>query len=195
MASKMSGVVEIDEAYIGGKKKYAPVFNREGDKQNPLLGRKHPRTEKAEVVALVERGGSVRSYHAHERVTGEGLRPALDALVEQGTHIMTDSAYKMRFETHGWKHSKVDHSKREYARHEDGLTITTNTVEGYFSILKRGINGIYHHVGKAYLDQYLREFDFRYNGRKVDDGERVRRAVRAVAGKRLTLKTPINTGK
>jgi transposase-like protein len=131
MVSKLAGIVEIDEAYIGGKKKYAPVFNREGEKQkSPLLGRKHPRTDKAEVVTLLERDGDVRSYHAKERVTGESLRPALDELVEQGTHIMTDSAYKMRFETHGWKHSKVDHSKKEYARHEDGLTITTNTVEG-----------------------------------------------------------------
>jgi transposase-like protein len=194
IVSKMSGIVEIDEAYIGGKKKYAPVFNRDGEKQkSPLLGRKHPRTEKAEVVTLLQRGGDVRSYHATERVTGESLRPALDEFVEQGTHIMTDSAYKMRFETHGWKHSKVDHSKKEYARHEDGLTITTNTVEGYFSILKRGVNGIYHHVGKQYLDQYLREFDFRYNVRKMNDQDRTVLAIKKTHGKRLMLKEPKGT--
>lgn len=103
---------------------------------------------------------------------------------------MTDSASLMRVEKHGWKHSVVDHSKKEYVRHEDGLLISTNTVEGYFSILKRGINGIYHHVGKAYLDQYLREFDYRYNVRKLNDRDRSVLAVKKTSGKRLMLKEP-----
>jgi hypothetical protein len=92
-------------------------------------------------------------------------------------------------------HSAVDHSKHEYARHEDGLTITTNTVEGYFSILKRGINGIYHHVSKQYLDQYLREFDYRYNVRKMDDGARFALALKKTGGRRLTLREPISKPK
>jgi hypothetical protein len=103
---------------------------------------------------------------------------------------MTDSANKLSLGKHGWKHSRVDHSKKEYARHEDGLLISTNTVEGYFSILKRGINGIYHHVGKAYLDQYLREFDYRYNVRKINDHDRAVLAIKKTSGKRLMLREP-----
>jgi hypothetical protein len=83
-----------------------------------------------------------------------------------------------------------NHSRKEHARHEDGLTITTNTVEGHFAILQRGINGICHQVGKQYLDQYLREFDFRYNGRKLNDVERTLLAIKQASGKRLLLNEP-----
>jgi hypothetical protein len=103
---------------------------------------------------------------------------------------MTDSANRLKFGKHGWKHSKVDHSKKEYARHEDGLTVTTNTVESYFAIVRRGLDGTFHHVSKQYLDQYLREFDFRYNVRKMPDRERFELACRKTAGKRLMLKDP-----
>jgi len=92
----------------------------------------------------------------------------------------------------GQKHSQVNHRDKEYVRHEDGVVITTNTVEGYFSILKRGINGVYHHVGKHYLDQYLREFDFRYNVRPLDDTKRIGLALKRSEGKRLMLKQPKN---
>jgi hypothetical protein len=63
-------------------------------------------------------------------------------------------------------------------------------VESYFAIIKRGIDGIYHHVGKAYLDQYLREFDYRYNVRKMNDNDRFALAVKKTGGKRLTLRNP-----
>lgn len=188
IASKLAGIVEVDETYVGGKKTSPGKFDEEGKRVK--LGRKHPRMEKAQVIALVERGGDVRSFHATERVTGGSIRPALNELVEKDSHIMTDSATVMRARRHGWKHSMVDHRKKEYVRREDGLVISTNTVEGYFSILKRGINGIYHHVGKAYLDQYLREFDFRYNVRKMDDTKRFALAVKKTGGKRLTLREP-----
>jgi len=185
MASKLSGIVEVDEAYIGGKsRKPWPWRGR--------MGRPHPRSEKAQVVSLVERNGEVRSHHV-QRITGEGIKPIVDEMVERGTHLMTDSASTSQLEKYGWKRSKVDHHKKEYARREDGLVISTNTVEGYFSILKRGINGIYHHVGKAYLDQYLREFDYRYNVRKMDDGDRFRLAVRKTGGKRLAFRAPKST--
>ena len=84
----------------------------------------------------------------------------------------------------------MNHTNKEYVRHEDGVCITTNTVEGYFGIIRRGIDGIYHYVGKQYLDQYLREFDFRYNVRKLNDRDRNELAVKKTSGKRLTLKTP-----
>jgi ISXO2-like transposase domain len=74
--------------------------------------------------------------------------------------------------------------------YENGLCITSNTVEGYFSLLKRGVNGIFHHVGKQHLHRYLSEFDFRYNGRKLTDTDRATLAIKATEGKRLTLKDP-----
>jgi len=73
-------------------------------------------------------------------------------------------------------------------RKEGDVLISTNTIEGYFSILKRGINGVYHHVGKQHLHRYLSEFDFRYNERNITDGERSLLAIRKVAGKRLTYR-------
>ena len=179
MISKLSGIVEVDETYVGGKVRMGPRTDKDG--RSTLLGRPHPTSLKAAVVSLVERGGDVRSYHA-QRVTGESIRPALKEFVEEGSHIMTDSANRMTITKHGWKHSKVDHSKREYSRLEDGITISTNTVEGYFSILKRGINGVYHHVSKNYLDQYLREFDFRYNVRKMNDQDRSVLAIKKTRG-------------
>ena len=105
---------------------------------------------------------------------------------------MTDTSTVLRAAPTQHKHSQVNHTAKEYVRHEDGLAITTNTVEGYFGIIKRGIDGIYHHVGKAYLGQYLREFDFRYNVRKMNDRDRSMLAVQKTGGKRLMLKQPKN---
>jgi hypothetical protein len=74
------------------------------------------------------------------------------------------------------------------SRYDEGVCITTNTIEGYFATLKRGINGVYHHVGRNHLHRYLGEFDFRYNGRKLTDGERALEALKGFEGKRLTYK-------
>jgi ISXO2-like transposase domain len=84
------------------------------------------------------------------------------------------------------KHSLVNHTTDEYVRYEEGFCVTTNTIEGYFSLLKRGINGVYHQVGRKHLHRYLAEFDFRYNNRKVTDGERAQLALKGFEGKRLT---------
>jgi hypothetical protein len=108
--------------------------------------------------------------------------------VDKSAHLMTDSSTLFKGTTH--KHSQVNHNVKEYVRHEDGVCITTNTVESYFAIIKRGIDGIFHHVGRQYLDQYLREFDFRYNVRKMDDTERTALAIRKVSGKRLYFRNP-----
>jgi hypothetical protein len=88
------------------------------------------------------------------------------------------------------KHWLVIHKADEYVRYDEGICITTNTVEGFFAILKRGTNGGYHHVGKNHLHRYLSEFDFRYNEREVTDGERALTALKGFEGKRLTYKTP-----
>jgi hypothetical protein len=109
-------------------------------------------------------------------------------MVDESAHVMTDSSTVLKGALAAHKHDQVNHVAKEYVRYEDGVCITTNTIEGYFSILKRGINGVYHHVGKQHLHRYLSEFDFRYNARKVNDGERTLQAIKATGGKRLMLR-------
>jgi hypothetical protein len=121
-----------------------------------------------------------------DRVTGETLKPVLGEMLHESTHIMTDSTTTVTKEARGdRKLSQVDHTRKEYVRYEDGLCITTNTVERFFSILKHGIDGVYHQVSKNHLHRYLTEFDFRYNAREVSDVERRDLAIRQVGGKRL----------
>jgi ISXO2-like transposase domain len=134
--------------------------------------------------------GEVRSKHVPQSVTAENLLPMIEEVVESSAHVMTDTSSVLRSAPAGYKHSTVNHTANEYVRHEDGVCITTNTVEGYFGIIKRGIDGIYHHLGKAYIDQYLREFDFRYNVRRMNDRDRNILAVKKTSGKRLTLREP-----
>jgi hypothetical protein len=101
---------------------------------------------------------------------------------------MTDSATTLVGVLKPRKHDQVNHFKNEYVRYEDGLCISTNGVEGYFGILKRGINGVYHHVGQQHLHRYLNEFDYRYNTRKETDSVRTVQAIKGVTGKRLMLR-------
>jgi hypothetical protein len=112
-------------------------------------------------------------------------------MIAEDAHVMTDSSTVLKGALAGRKHDQVNHHADEYVRYENGTCITTNAIEGYFSLLKRGIYGTYHHVGKPYLQQYLNEFDFRYNNRKVTDMDRAGNALKACEGKRLTLKNPI----
>jgi transposase-like protein len=165
----MTGTVEVDETYVGGVQR-----GRQGVKSN-----------KAPVVSLVERGGKVRSFH-QEMVTGKTLKQVVRENVGTEAHIMTDDFAGYRgLGKEFRRHSTIRHKWKIYARKEGDVLISTNTVEGYFSILKRGINGVYHHVGKQHLHRYLSEFDFRYNTREITDGGRSKLAIRKVAGKRL----------
>ena len=167
-------VVEADETFWGGKKK---VFRSKG------RGYEH----KQKIFSLVERGGKVRSFHVTS-VNAENLKPIMRAHVSNKTMINTDEhgAYaKLDREFAG--HETVSHLKREYARGP----VTTNTVEGFFSILKRGLNGIYHHVSEQHLQRYVTEFDFRYNNREslgVNDEQRSAEVVKGLGGKRLTYR-------
>ncbi len=167
-------VVEADETYVGGKAK-----NRKG-KVPP----------KEAVVALVERDGRVRSSHVPE-VTAKTLRPILDAQLDKRSYLMTDEGTVYPPITKDLAgHGTVNHSAEEYVR---GGFWHTNSVEGYFSILKRGIIGTYHHVSPQHLKRYLGEFDFRHNEREaldVDDTKRAEKAVVGIAGKRLTYRQP-----
>ena len=165
-------VVEVDETYVGGKSK-----NRKG-KVPP----------KEAVVALVERDGKVRSFHV-PAVSAKTLRPILVTQVSRKSYLMTDDSTvypKIGEEYAG--HGTVNHSIEEYVR---GGFWHTNTVENYFSIMKRGITGIYHHVSQQHLKRYLAEYDFRYNEREalgVSDAERMEKSIQGIVGKRLTYR-------
>jgi transposase-like protein len=135
----------------------------------------------------VERGGKVRSVHLPE-VNAHNLREVLVTQIDRKSYLMTDegrSYPNIGKEFAG--HSTVEHGAGEYVRGE----AHTNTVEGYFSILKRGIIGTYHHISQEHLKRYLCEFDFRYNERSalgVSDRERTEKMLAGVVGKRLTYR-------
>ncbi|MHB8771132.1 MAG: IS1595 family transposase [Syntrophales bacterium] len=187
--SPFCGPVEIDETYIGGKLRVGPLADKKGMRSED---RPHHTANKASVVSVLQRGGSVRSYHLH-RVTAKNLRPIIAEMTADDAHLMTDTSTVLASAGAQRKHSQVNHNVKEYVRMENGECITTNGVEGYFSILKRGINGVYHHCGKEHLHRYLAEFDFRYNNRialGIDDTERAEKALKGIVGKRLTYTTP-----
>ena len=173
--------IEADETFVGGKVKNRSNKQRRVRQGEKFLGPVHG---KQPVVSLVERGGKVRSFHV-ANVTGETLRAILVTNADRGSWLMTDehSGYinvGREFTGHG----VVAHSKGEYGRGP----FHTNTIEGFFSLLKRGIIGTYHHVSEQHLARYCAEFDFRYNTRKLDDAERADENLLGAIGKRLTYR-------
>ncbi|WP_256806995.1 IS1595 family transposase [Bradyrhizobium sp. Bra64] len=172
-------VVEVDETFYGFL---------EGQ---PKTGRR-AWSNKNVVLTLVERGGSARSFHVDGVRVGD-LMPIIRENLSREAQLMTDeaNAYKFIAETDGLDHSTVTHSKDEYVRREGDKVISTNTVEGYYSIFKRGMKGVYQHCSEKHLHRYLAEFDFRYSNRValgIEDGERADLAVKGAAGKRLTYR-------
>jgi transposase-like protein len=166
--------VEVDETYVGRK---AGVKRRQG-------GHAH----KIAVLSLVERGGSARSFRV-ENVSKADIDPIVHRHADRKSRLMTDEA-TWYADGLGFKaHLTVNHKAGEYWRKSDGAG--TNTVEGYFSIFKRGMIGTYQHCGEQHLHRYLNEFDFRYSNRiglGIDDATRADIALRAIEGKRLTYR-------
>jgi len=166
-------IVEADETYIG-KSKFPMVRG----------GYQH----KHVVLTLVERGGSARSFHV-DRTDARSILPVINENIAKEAFVVTDDGrhyYRLK-ETR--KHATVNHSQGEYVRGE----VHTNTVEGFFSIFKRGMRGVYQHCSEKHLHRYLAEFDFRYSNRVklgVDDTERTTRAILGAEGKRLTYRRP-----
>ena len=166
--------VEMDEAYYGKDK--GAVKPRGGFRA------------KLKVISLVERGGDVRSFHVENANRVEVIK-VLFGNVDRNATLMTDESHLY----HGvgryvGRHDTVNHGKGEYVSRSD-REIHTNTIEGYFSVFKRGMRGVYQHCGKRHLHRYLTEFDFRYNNRKsvgINDEMRTVRAIKGAAGKRLT---------
>jgi len=164
------GTVEADETYWGNNGK-----NRPGAR-----GYEH----KMKVFSLVEREGDVRSFHV-PNVTAKTLGEVLRSQVAKEANLMTDEAKQYKKVGREFaSHEAVNHGKGEYSR---GVA-HTNTIEGFFSILKRGLIGTYHHVGEQHLQRYVHEFDFRYNNRKVSDTDRAENALKGISGKRLTYR-------
>jgi transposase-like protein len=172
LVTKLLGIVEADETFVGGKP------------HNRHVGKREPAPAKAPVMALVERGGEVR-VRIPANVTGETLREPLRRNVDATARIMTDGHASYRgLEKEFAGHEAVNHHEDEYVRGD----AHTNRAENYFSILKRGIIGTYHHVGAQHLHRYLGEFDHRYNTRTVADSVRAVQALKGAEGKRLTYK-------
>jgi transposase-like protein len=185
LSSKLTGVVEIDETYIGGKVRiHTPTAVKPGERAKD---RPSQYANKAPVVSILQRNGRVQSRYV-PKVTAANLRPMVEEMVAEDAHVMTDSSSVLKGALMTRKHDQVNHSADEYVRYENGVCITTNAIEGYFATLKRGINGVYHHVGKQHLHRYLSEFDFRYNSRKEKDGDRTLMALKSTGGKRLMLR-------
>ncbi len=171
---KLSGTVEVDEAYIGGTAR---------NRHDRGSGRG---TQKVPVVGLLQRGGQVRCRPV-ANVTSATLRRVITEHVEQTSRLMTDDFFGYRLIGREYAdHQVVRHGLGEYARGD----ATTNGIEGFFSLIKRGMNGIYHKVSKQYLPLYLNEFEFRYNRREMNDGDRITAAIRAADGKRLMYRDP-----
>jgi transposase-like protein len=165
----LKGVVEVDETYVGGKSTQRTKF------QN-----------KTPVVALVERNGDVKT-RIIANVTQRNVRQFLSESVCKSCTVNTDESSVYLHLSKEWaKHNKVNHSKKEYARkNKDGSVSHVNTCESFFSLLKRGVYGSWHHVSREHLPKYATEFAFRWNSRKLKDGERTKLALSMIEGKRL----------
>jgi transposase-like protein len=163
--------LEMDETYIGRK------AGEKGSK----------RANKRAIVSLVERGGHVRSFHVAS-ANGANVLAILKKNADRASVFNTDEHHLYdkvgkRFA----RHDRVKHSHNEYVRGE----AHTNTIEGYFSIFKRGMKGVYQHCGEQHLQRYLKEFDFRYNAREalgVGDAQRAAKVLKGIEGKRLTYR-------
>jgi len=173
-ADMLKGIIEVDETYIGGKPR------KDGKKHKSGRG-----TKKTPVLAIVERNGKAVSKPI-DIVNSANLRSAVNEVVSQQSTIMSDDYNSYRGIGQGFEggHKTVNHTLGEYANGD----ISTNTVESYFSLLKRGIVGVFHHVSKKHLHRYCDEFASRWNNRDVNDGERTVNAIKGIEGKSLPYK-------
>jgi transposase-like protein len=171
-------IVEVDETYIGRK-----------DGFEVRQGAWHKNT----ILTLVERDGRARSFHV-DNATKENIVPIIRENIDRESHVMTDEASRYsKIGSEFAKHDVVDHSRKEYGYtdRETGAKVNTNTIEGYYSIFKRGMKGVYQHCSEKHLHRYLAEFDFRYSNRVklgIDDVVRADLALRGTVGKRLTYR-------
>lgn len=173
--AKLTGTVEADETYVGARR------------QRGMVGRNYQ--ARTPVFGVVQRDGDVRAKVIPD-VTGKTLRGALQEYVDlERSRLMTDEwrAYRKVGREFGGGHETVNHRAKEYSRGD----VYTNTAESFFALIKRGIYGTFHAVSKKHLHRYVSEFEFRWNTRKLDDGERLAQAIQQSQGKRLMYREPI----
>ncbi len=167
-----NGIVEADETFVGRK---------------PGTKVRRGYAHKNAVFSLVERNGNVRSFHVNN-VNAKTLKPIIQAQMSNAAHFMTDDAGQYRIlGPVSASHETVNHSAGEYVRGN----VHTNTVEGFFSIFKRGMYGIFQHCSSHHLHRYITEFDFKYNHREklgFDDAARTEALLKGISGKRLTYR-------
>jgi transposase-like protein len=182
---ELAGTVEADETYVGGRPRPA----------NGLPGTNKPKrgrgTSKQAVMVLVERDGKAFAKTI-VKVDGRTLKGTIRECVNPSATIMTDefSSYRGVGKHFAGGHHTVNHSQKEYVRQTPcgDVFVTTNTAESYFALLKRGHYGIFHQLSKQHLDRYCHEFTFRWDHRKVSDGQRMVEAIKGAEGKRLKYK-------
>jgi hypothetical protein len=176
--------VEADETFVG-------TIDGEGGKKAARRRASEGRggwAHKNVVLTLVERGGSARSFHV-ETTSAAQVAPIVRENIARESALMTDKAHEFVGVGRGFTwHASVDHKAEEWVRGR----VHTNTVEGYYSIFKRGMIGVYQHCSEKHLHRYLAEFDFRYSNRTrlgIDDVQRTEIAIKGIVGKRLTYRT------
>jgi transposase-like protein len=176
---KMTGTIEVDEVYIGGKPRYGMKPGKTGRG-----------TEKTPVVGIVQRNGDVR-FQMMERITAENIGKFVAENADLSCRIITDElpVYNRVGRAFQGGHERVTHSAKEYVR--PGTDIHSNTVEGVFSLIRRGVMGTFHSVSRKHLPNYLNEFQFRWNTRKMNDGQRVAAAIKQIDGKRLEYRESV----
>lgn len=187
---KLDGTVEADETYVGGKPRYkGPANAKAARDQGKTSNMKTWRKKKSVVFGAVCReSGQVRARVIAD-VKSHNLKAACNELIEKSSRLITDEA--MQYRTIGREyasHDAVHHGTREYVRGD----ITTNTIESFWSLIKRGVYGTYHNVSKTHLQRYVDEFEFRYNHRKLEDGQRTVAAIAGAEGKRLMYREPVS---
>ena len=172
---KLTGTIECDETYIGGKPRYRGKSKRgRGTKKQP-------------VVAVLQRGGIVRT-RVIPVVNAENVKTMIRENVAKSARICTDSesSYRGIGAQYRGGHHSVNHGAGEYVRGD----VTTNAVEGFFARVKRGMKGVYHNVSREHLFRYMDQFEFAHNTRKMNDGERVLSLIDKADGKRLRYREP-----
>lgn len=174
LAGAMNGIVEVDEAYVGGKPRPGTGPHKRGRG-----------TKKAPILVLVERGGKAHCKHI-DHVSAANLKGAIKTCVAETATIHTDEfpSYVGIGKHFAGGHEIIRHNQGEYSRGD----VHTNTAESYFALLKRGVHGTFHHISKRHLHRYCSEFEFRWNIRDQNDVDRRTQALKQVEGKRLMYK-------
>lgn len=183
MQDMLNGEVEADETYVGGKP-------RHGDKKKGRSGR--GTVHKVPVVALIERGGQARTKVVAS-VSHKNLRQFVDESISRDAKMSTDQFLTYQPLLRGFaSHDTVNHNKKQYVKTTtDGRDIHVNTCESFFSLIKRSVYGAFHHISKEHLPKYCDEVAFRWNHRKVSDGERMKAMLAMIVGRRLTYRQAV----